>query len=282
MSTSKPTIIIKRPKIVKGDGHHGGAWKVAYADFVTAMMAFFLLMWLLNATTEEQRQGLADYFNPSIPIAAVSGGGSGALHGQEVVQAPALSTLNRQTASGDDYEIGRAVDRLGGGALDNDEDAQNQQDAAMEAALDAALAGEAAELSQHIHVRVTPEGLVVELTDRDTSPLFASGSAQPSPVLTKLAAAVALALDEVENSVKIAGHTDARPYATPQGYSNWELSSDRANAARRLIGEAGLPSGRISEVSGKAATVPLIEEDPMDARNRRISITLLRGTVPAP
>lgn len=124
-------------------------------------------------------------------------------------------------------------------------------------------------------MRVTPEGLVVELTDRDSSPLFASGSAEPSPVLLKLTKAVAMALEEVSNSIKIAGHTDAKPFSTEGGYSNWELSSERANMARRLIMNGGLPEDRIREVSGKAATVPLITEDPMDSRNRRISITLL-------
>lgn len=257
MSAGPPPIIIKRPKIVKDSGHHGGAWKVAYADFVTAMMAFFLVMWLLNATTEDQRQGLADYFNPSIPIAAVSGGGPDALDGEEVIESAALTTVKQS-----DYQ--------------NDAMMGVPDEAEVEAALEEAIRGEAGELSDHISVRVTPEGLVVELTDRDTRPLFASGSAEPSPVLIKLTKAVALALDEIENEVKIAGHTDATPFASPLGYSNWELSSDRANAARRLMKDAGLPVARIREVSGKAATVPLIEEDPLDARNRRISITLLR------
>lgn len=251
------TIIIKRPKIVKGGGHHGGAWKVAYADFVTAMMAFFLLMWLLNATTEDQRRGLADYFNPSIPIAAVSGGGADALDGEEVTRAPALSTKS-PTDGTNDKLVGMPDDE-------------------MVAAMQAALVGEESELSDHISIRMSPEGLVIELTDRDARPLFASGRADPSPILMKLTAAVAQALEEVSNSIKIAGHTDSRRYANGlNGYSNWELSSDRANAARRMIKEAGLPETRITEVSGKAATIPLVE-DPLDARNRRISITLLRS-----
>lgn len=251
------TIIIKRPKIVKGGGHHGGAWKVAYADFVTAMMAFFLLMWLLNATTEDQRRGLADYFNPSIPIAAVSGGGADALDGESVTQAPALSTTSN-TEDTNDAEAGVPADEI-------------------IQAMEAALIGEETALSDHISIRMSPEGLVIELTDRDSRPLFASGRADPSPVLIKLTAAVAQALDGVSNSIKIVGHTDSRPYANgTRGYSNWELSSDRANMARRMIKEAGLPESRITEISGRAATVPLVE-DPLDARNRRISITLLRS-----
>jgi len=252
------TIIIKRPKIVKGGGHHGGAWKVAYADFVTAMMAFFLLMWLLNATTEDQRRGLADYFNPSIPIAAVSGGGADALDGENVTHAPALATsTTSNTKDTNDAEAGVPADEV-------------------IKAMEAALAGEETALSDHISIRMSPEGLVIELTDRDSRPLFASGRADPSPVLIKLTAAVAQALEEVSNSIKIVGHTDSRRYSNGlQGYSNWELSSDRANMARRMIKEAGLPEARITEISGRAATMPLVE-DPLDARNRRISITLLR------
>lgn len=253
------TIIIKRPKIVKGGGHHGGAWKVAYADFVTAMMAFFLLMWLLNATSEDQRRGLADYFSPSIPIAAVSGGGAGALDGEEVTRAPALATVTTSPTDG-------MNDKLAG--VPDDE---------LIAAMEAALIGEQSALNDHISIRMSPEGLVIELTDRDSRPLFASGRADPSPILIKLTAAVAQALEEVSNSIKIVGHTDSRRYANGlQGYSNWELSSDRANAARRMIKDAGLPETRITEVSGRAATIPLVE-DPLDARNRRISITLLRS-----
>lgn len=251
------TIIIKRPKIVKGGGHHGGAWKVAYADFVTAMMAFFLLMWLLNATSEDQRRGLADYFSPSIPIAAVSGGGADALDGESIIQEQALS-ISSPTKDTNDELIGKPDDE-------------------MIAAMEAALIGEETELSDHISIRMSPEGLVIELTDRDARPLFASGRADPSPILKRLTAAVAQALEEVSNSIKIVGHTDSRRYANGlQGYSNWELSSDRANAARRMIKDAGLPEARITEVSGRAATIPLVE-DPLDARNRRISITLLRS-----
>jgi len=255
--SSGQTIIIKRPKVVAGGGHHGGAWKVAYADFVTAMMAFFLLMWLLNATTEDQRRGLADYFNPSIPIAAVSGGGPDALDGEEVTQAPALSMMSH-TEDTNDAEAGMPADE-------------------MTKALESALEGEAAELSDHISIRMSPEGLVIELTDRDSRPLFASGRADPSPVLEKLTTAVAQALDGVSNAIKIVGHTDSRRYsAGQQSYSNWELSSDRANAARRMMASAGLPEARVTEVSGRAATMPLVE-DPLDPRNRRISITLLRS-----
>lgn len=273
MSAAQPTIIIKRPKKVVGGGHHGGAWKVAYADFVTAMMAFFLLMWLLNATTEDQRRGLADYFNPSIPIAAVSGGGADALDGSEVSENISLTVIP-ETSQKSDRLAGRPGDVTPDGEIDTTQ-AQAETDAAVAQALEDVLDGQASELSEHISVRMSPEGLVIELTDRESKPLFASGSADPSPVLIRLCQAVSVALGSVENQIKIVGHTDAKPFALGNGYSNWELSSDRANQARRLIRDAGLSQARIEEVSGRAATMPLVE-DPLDARNRRISITLLR------
>ncbi|MEM9600907.1 MAG: flagellar motor protein MotB [Pseudomonadota bacterium] len=270
MSAAEPTIIIKRPKKIMGGGHHGGAWKVAYADFVTAMMAFFLLMWLLNATTEDQRRGLADYFNPSIPIAAVSGGGADALNGSDVDDKISLTVLS-ETKTTSDREAGRPGDVTSDSAMPDETPTDTEVAEALESVLD----GEAAELSEHISIRMSPEGLVIELTDRESQPLFASGSADPSPVLNRLCAAVAAALYAVENKVKIVGHTDSRRFVTDRAYSNWELSSDRANVARRLIQGAGLGEYRIEEVSGRAATMPLVE-DPLDPRNRRISITLLR------
>lgn len=255
MSAQQPIIIIKRPKKVVGGGHHGGAWKVAYADFVTAMMAFFLLMWLLNATTEDQRRGIADYFNPSIPIAAVSGGGSEAIVGGSVTSAKPTTGVAR-TEGKSTVDLSKSEEE-------------------MSEALTSALVGDAAELSEHISVRMSPEGLVIELTDREKQPLFASGSSTPSPVLRRLSTIVAQALDAVQNDVKIVGHTDSNRFVgSPQGYTNWELSSDRANVARRLMKGAGLPETRITEVSGRAATMPLVE-NPLDPRNRRISITLL-------
>lgn len=260
---TQPNIIIKRPKIVQGGGHHGGAWKVAYADFVTAMMAFFLLMWLLNATTEEQRKGIADYFNPSIPIAAVSGGGASALNGSSVTAESTLSKVSKKNIEDPTQTLPDPT------ASRSEENIAN--------ALDRAMRGEAAELSQHISLRMTPEGLVIEITDREGSPLFASGSAEPSPALIKLTQSVSAALSNVENTMKITGHTDSLPFHADHKYTNWELSAARANTARRLLSKAGGREYRIAEVSGKAATQPLFE-NASDARNRRISITILRET----
>lgn len=260
---TQSNIIIKRPKIVQADGHHGGAWKVAYADFVTAMMAFFLLMWLLNATTEEQRKGIADYFNPSIPIAAVSGGGADALNGSSVTAESTLSKISKR-------ELENPTQVL-------PDPTAGKTEEGIADALDRAMRGEAAELSQHISLRMTPEGLVIEITDREGSPLFASGSAEPSPALITLTKSVSAALSNVENTMKITGHTDSLPFPVTHKYTNWELSSARANTARRLLSQAGGREYRVAEVSGKAATQPLFE-NARDPRNRRISITILRET----
>jgi len=253
-------IIIRRKKVYAADGHHGGAWKVAYADFVTAMMAFFLLMWLLNATTEEQRKGIADYFNPNIPLAAVSGGGASALSGDSVFTQDTLA----QNGTGAKTNATKA------GETSNDKSEKNLE------ALNEALKSMDEELLTHVILKENSDGLVIELVDSDNEPLFSLGNASPSPLLKGLLEVVSGGLSGISNKVKIVGHTDARIFPNQARYSNWELSTDRANTARRLLVEYGITRGQIQEVSGKASTQPL-SDDPMAAQNRRISITLLKS-----
>lgn len=267
MSEAVRPIIIRRKKVYAAAGHHGGAWKVAYADFVTAMMAFFLLMWLLNATTEEQRKGIADYFNPNIPIAAISGGGSDALNGDSIFA----------------EEI-RAKD--GTGALQStthDKSPEGKTDSAeVEAitserieALNAALQAENSQLAEHVMLKMSPEGLVIELVEGDNKPLFSIGNSQPSDLLIKLISVISDALGSVNNDLKIVGHTDSRAYISGSTYSNWDLSTDRAHTARRLLMGKGFKEQQIVEVAGKADTDP-VNDNPLAAQNRRISITLLK------
>lgn len=264
MSDAARPIIIRRKKIIAGGGHHGGAWKVAYADFVTAMMAFFLLMWLLNATTEEQRKGIADYFSPNIPLAAVSGGGADALSGDSILTQDTLSQSGTGVKSKEGHDAQRNRSAAAAAKL-----AEQQTEA-----LNTALMAEDKELLDHVTLKMSPEGLVVELIDSDSRPLFNVGDATPSELLRKLLRVLTDSFRDVENSIKIVGHTDARAFITSTGYSNWELSTDRANTARRLLMNYGFEREKIGEVSGKASTDPL-SGDPLDARNRRISITLL-------
>ena len=271
----QPTII-KRKKIIVAGGHHGGAWKVAYADFVTAMMAFFLLMWLLNATTEDQRKGLADYFNPSVPISRISGGGSAALDGSSVFAdndmiRDGIGAASKQTAPSlreDGVTIEDDVE-------ETPEEKQSREDLeALESEINQkrrALEGD--ELADHIQTRMTPDGLLVELIDDNDTPLFELGSARPSALLGQLLEVVAPVLATAENRMEVFGHTDALAYQGNGTYSNWELSTDRANIARRLLVAHGLPSEQISAVVGKASTEPL-SSDPFAPQNRRIAVLL--------
>ncbi len=260
--------IIKRKKVVKADGHHGGAWKVAYADFVTAMMAFFLLMWLLNATTEDQRKGIADYFSPTIPIARISGGGSDGLNGASIMTEETMVKMGTGAAQAKSVTTEPQDNplRAPGAAKDISDELEN---------LKKSMESDGRQLSEHMLIKMSPEGIVLEITDSEREPLFQVGSSAPSPVLTEMMGLVSSSFEKFENKVKIVGHTDNLTYRDGATYDNWNLSSDRANAARKLLLQSGLPASRIQEVSGKADTSPLISDDPSAAQNRRISITIL-------
>jgi chemotaxis protein MotB len=297
---------IEQPIIIKkikkgGHGHHGGAWKVAYADFVTAMMAFFLLLWLLNATTEEQKSGLADYFSPA-SVSSPSSGAGGVLGGKSIsvegnrVSAggpseggvtlpipPDLSTPTEEQSDESDPE--KSGPKSGeSDEVDEAEVAellakreQEQFEAAEEALRDAIEAvPELEELQDSLIIEQTPEGLRIQLVDQDGLSMFASGSAKPNDHLVKLIGLVAEVVTQLPNKVSISGHTDSNPYRGGDHYTNWELSSDRANTARRLLTGAGLDLGRVADVQGRAATEPLLPEDTVNASNRRISMVLLR------
>jgi chemotaxis protein MotB len=282
MAQDNRPLIVKRKKVVGGGGHHGGAWKVAYADFVTAMMAFFLLMWLLNATSEEVKSGIANYFESRIPISRNSSGGDGAFTGNAF--RPNEGELAESGGGRAQIKDGRAA---GDGELDFDpqgaapppapkrtlktpEGLKQLQDAleSLSGESDAADA-----LLRHIRTRVTEEGLVIELFEREGAPLFAEGSAEPSPELDALVDMVASVATLVTNGVAVTGHTGGGESAD----GDWTLSSNRAQATRRLLTKAGVGAGRIASVSGRAATEPMIADDPADPRNRRVEITLLRS-----
>ena len=268
----QPIIIIKRKKVVKADGHHGGAWKVAYADFVTAMMAFFLLMWLLNATTEEQRKGLADYFNPTIPISRISGGGSDGLNGSSIFTEETLARMG--TGASQERSVESPATAKAAEPTPTSE-AEQKAIAASLQSLKESLGEEGQALSEHIMIKMSPEGIVIELVDSESTPLFPVGRSQPSDLLIELLEVVSEAFLTFENDIKIVGHTDNRRYRNDAIYDNWNLSADRANTARRLLQRDGIDRDRIREVSGKADTDPLIKDNPSAAQNRRISITIL-------
>ena len=276
--------IIKKKKVSGGEGHHGGAWKVAYADFVTAMMAFFLLMWLLNATSEEQKKGLAEYFDPKIPIARISGGGAGAFGGDSVFSEETLA----QSGQGADALASTEAEQARGdsGTADGADTGETPGEAAdpleQVSKVFKGMRGEsdvADGLLRHIRTRVTDEGLVIELFDTAEHPLFESGTAELTPRMTALLTMVGQVASLLENEVAIAGHTDSAPFRAA-GYGNWELSSDRAQAARRTLTGAGMPADRIARVVGKADRDLAVPDNPMDPRNRRITVTILRSDLP--
>lgn len=263
-------VIIKRKKVVAGGGHHGGAWKVAYADFVTAMMAFFLLMWLLNATTEKQRKGISDYFNPTIPVNRISGGGDGAFGGDSVFAEETMAhtgtgAMDRETSTATDTG---ASGRGAGGAEAELED--------VEKAL-LARGGESNTMQQllrHVVTRVTDEGLVIEIFDLPEAPLFEGESADPAPVTRSIAALLAEVLNLTTNEIAVSGHLRALP-VTLIDNPVWDLSADRAQATRGLLETAGLDPARMQRVSGYADRKLAVTE-PADPRNNRIEIILLR------
>ena len=277
-------VIIKRKKIVAGGGHHGGAWKVAYADFVTAMMAFFLLMWLLNATTEKQRKGIADYFSPTIPINRISGGGNGNFGGDSVFSEDVLPQNGTGASNRHPTESRQARGEVGlsdeSKELVARESPGEQKNAAFEQVegILNGIGGEGTiseEAQRHLATRVTDEGLVIELFDLEAARLFEGTSDQPTPLLRELADIIVSVCALVENDVALEGHTHARPVVQIEN-PVWGLSAARAEKMRVLLQDAGLAAKRMRRVTGHADRKPAIA-DPMAIRNNRIEIILLRS-----
>ncbi len=303
-ANSDQTIIIK--KVKKGSHpHHGGAWKIAYADFVTAMMAFFLLMWLLAMTTPEQKQGLADYFAPA-NISRSNSGAGGVMGGTAfdiegsrmagsapkvmmTISTPAAprspDTEDQQTAgqtAGMDTTDGSIATTVELETSPSTSDSQTNsgsndtfQSAAESLRQSMQDMPEIAELSRNIIIEETPEGLNIQLTDQDGRSMFPPGHAEPYERTRLVIEQISLVIQKLPNRVIITGHTDANPLENVPGYSNWELTADRANATRRILQLNGLPADQIAQVAGKADTEPLFPEDPYLPANRRIGILLL-------
>ncbi|MBU2960685.1 chemotaxis protein MotB [Citreicella sp. C3M06] len=271
-------IIIKRKKVSGGDGHHGGAWKVAYADFVTAMMAFFLLMWLLNATTEKQRKGLADYFSPTVAIARVSGGGDGMLGGDSMLSEQTLSQVGTGATSLRPTSHKQASGVLSPGAEAGEGARQAEEQALRE--LEQALNARGGEsmvedhLMRHIVTRVTDEGLIVELFETSEAPLFTADD-QPTDLLRALGGVIERVSSLVTNGLAVEGHTAAYPLVIARDPS-WDKSSERADNFRQLLIADGLPKARVERVTAHADREPS-QRNPMDPRNNRIEVIFLRN-----
>jgi len=288
MSVGDQPIVIKKVKKVVGGGHHGGAWKVAYADFVTAMMAFFLLMWLINTTSPEQKRGIADYFAPASVSETTSGSGGilggTALGADGAKGAGTVSIIEELSPESRNPDDGRAED----GAKESvdpstealREAVQRREQAAFASAaqsLRQALQDmpELAELSKNIVIDQTPEGLRIQLVDQEGRSMFNSGSAQPNDRARLLLRAISKVINQLPNRVSIYGHTSAN-LGGAKSEGDWGLSANRADAARRVLQSSGVHADRVYQVSGKATSEPLYPDDPTLPGNRRIAIVLLR------
>ena len=268
-------IIIKRVKKA-AHGAHGGAWKIAYADFMTAMMAFFLLMWLLGSTAKGDLQGIAAYFNSPLKVSMAGGDGSGnsssVIPGGGTDLARIHGQVRRSDAEQDNDRKAEASSR----AIRAQQDAQRIK--ALRAKIDAMISSNAVlnEYKSQIRMDVTPDGLQIQIVDEQNRPMFDIGSAILKSYMRDILKEVGSALGGVENRISLAGHTDAAPYGNgDRGYSNWELSSDRANASRRELVAAGMPDNKLARVVGLAASDLLYPDQPRLAQNRRITITVL-------
>ena len=269
-------IIVK--KIKKG-GHavHGGAWKIAYADFVTAMMAFFLLMWLLGSTSEGDKKGLSDYFTAPLKVSMQGGSGAGSSSsiltggGADLTQ---KSGQSRRGEGNDPIQKKKLADAVKAEVAKQDA----RKLATISAKISALISSNTklAEFSKQIRLETTADGLQIQIVDDQKRPMFDSGSAMVKPYMRDILREIGGALNGVENKISLDGHTDSSPYSSAQrGYSNWELSADRANASRRELVAAGMPDDKLARVVGLASSILLDPENPTGAVNRRISITVM-------
>jgi chemotaxis protein MotB len=280
MATSQGTkklqpIIIKRVKKIS-HGHHGGAWKIAYADFVTAMMAFFLLMWLLGSTAKGDLQGIASYFHSPFKVEMAGGPGSGSSSSIVTGGGKDLTRTNGQVKQSD--APGKQTSVL----AEDKKSEQARQDARRMSALRAKIEAlieanpKLRDYRSQIRLQVTVDGLEIQIVDEQNRPMFDSGSALVKPYMRDILHEIGTALNGIENRVSLAGHTDAAPYGNgDRGYGNWELSADRANASRRELVGSGMPDDKLVRVVGLAASDLLDKDNKLAPVNRRISVTVL-------
>ena len=273
---TRAPVIIKRKKVIQGGGHHGGAWKVAYADFVTAMMAFFMLMWLLNATTEQQRKGLADYFTPSIPINRISGGGDGAFGGDSIFSENVLPQNGIGASAQATTPQKQARGSTGVRSEDGTEDTPQEVFDSVEEGL-LGRGGESsvmANMLKHVVTRITDEGLVIELFALEDTPLFEANSDVPTDMMQDLVALVVGAARMVQNPVAVAAHVRVKPIVLEDN-PVWDLTTARAMRTRILLERSDMSGARIARITGHGDKDPAAA-DSMSVRNDRIEIILLR------
>ncbi|MDO8653677.1 MAG: flagellar motor protein MotB [Undibacterium sp.] len=268
-------IIVKRIKKVAG-GHHGGAWKIAYADFVTAMMAFFLLMWLLGSDAKGNLQGIAEYFKTPLKVAMAGGDGSG--DSSSIVKGGGkdLSLRDGQSKKGDievkkkSYNLQAAEAALAKADAERLKILKNKIEAAIESS------PVLKQYKKQLLLDLTTEGLRIQMVDEQNRPMFASAKADLQSYTREILHEIGRALNDVPNRISLSGHTDAAPYGSGEkGYSNWELSADRANASRRELIYGGMDETKVLRVVGLSSSVLFDKNDPLNPINRRISIIVM-------
>ena len=274
MAEARP-IIVKRIKKTAG-GHHGGAWKIAYADFVTAMMAFFLLMWLLGSTAKGDLKGISDYFSTPLKVAMAGGSGSG--DSSSVIRGGGkdLTRKEGQVSKATDPVQKKTYDLKAAQAdLERLEAARLK---GLKASIEKSIDGNPMlkQFKKQLLLDITTEGLRIQIVDEKNRPMFASAKAELQPYTKEILHEIGKTLNEVPNKITLSGHTDATPYANGgTSYSNWELSTDRANASRRELIAGGMDESKMLRVVGLASAIPFDKENPMNPINRRISIIVM-------
>jgi chemotaxis protein MotB len=268
-------IVVKRIK-KGGHGHHGGAWKIAYADFVTAMMAFFLLMWLLGSTTKGDLNGISEYFKTPLKVAMQGGSGSGDSSSVIPGGGKDLTRKEGQVKLADDPTVSKKTFNLTAAKaeLERQETERLQK---LKEKIEAKIESNPllSKYKKQLLLDFTSEGLRIQIVDEQNRPMFALASAQLQPYTKEILQEIGVVLNDVPNKIGLSGHTDSTPYFTDAGYSNWELSADRANASRRALIAGGMADTKILRVVGLASAVHLDRLDPFNPINRRISIVVM-------
>jgi len=272
---SQRPIIVRRIK-KSGHGHHGGAWKIAYADFVTAMMAFFLLMWLLGSTSKGDLSGISEYFNQPMKVAMLGGEGSG--DATSLIKGGGTDLTRK---AGQENKANMPAKKKTKDAEAGKAEAMRQEKAKLEELkikFEKKIESQPVlkQFKKQLMIDITPEGLRIQIVDEKNRPMFNIGSALLQPYAKEILSEISKVLNDVPNTISLSGHTDATPYSGGErGYSNWELSADRANACRRELVGGGIEDGKILRVVGLGSAVPFDKSDPANPVNRRISIIVM-------
>ncbi|HED4878516.1 motility protein MotB [Stenotrophomonas sp. LMG 10879] len=277
MAETKPTVIVRRVKKAGHAAHHGGSWKVAYADFVTAMMAFFLVLWLMASTSKPERAAISEYFRNPSPLV-----GSSATPAPGMAGPGGASTSMIKLGGATDVSRGNSNDPFQNQQksipqpVDEQQRDKQQLEALMKELQEAISRSQALEpFKDQLLLDLTPEGLRIQIVDKQNRPMFDLGSATLKPYTQQILHELAEYLNHVPNRISLTGHTDITAYSAARGYGNWELSADRANAARRALIDGGMDDGKITRVVGLSSSVLFDKTDPQNPINRRISIVVM-------